>query len=539
MDTQMNDKMQSDVFVDALFEEEPPVFQAEQFKIFGLSSLLYAVVYTVCMFQNSNGITMPVWIAATIMYACTMMKKLSVTTCGHLRKGSGFCITVMLLIGVSTVFTDASYMVLLNYIGFFLMLMMFLLYNFCDDSQWDFSKSIAEMILAVFGGIGCMIVPFTDGYAFWHMKKIKQNKTLKAVLIGCILAVPGMLVLGICLSIADAVFEAMVMRLFSGLHVPATVMRVIAMLLFGYFSSYCGMRYLLRRSRMTVKAHQTAFDPVIAMTFSGVIVVMYLVFCGVQVLYLFAGNMRLPKGMTYAAYAQRGFYMLLFVCFVNLALVLCIRRFFARHKILDVMLLLICACTYLMLASSAYRMYLYIGAYQLTVLRVFVVAALVALAFLLAGVALLICRPRFPLFHYGIAVVSVVYICLAFLNVDCLVAGYNLSHARQTEHLDLAYLASLSPDAAPAMADYYEQASEEVRENIRNDVTRIKMVLEGQGDGSARSSEYWFAQYLSQLYYKERNMGLRNFNVSRYRAVRLFRNLSENLFDITDTISYN
>ena len=82
------------------------------------------------------------------------------------------------------------------------------------------------------------------------------------------------------------------------------------------------------------------------------------------------------------------------------------------------------------------------------------------------------------------------------------------------------------------MADYYEQASEEVRENIRNDVTRIKMVLEGQGDGSARSSEYWFAQYLSQLYYKERNMGLRNFNVSRYRAVRLFRNLSENLFDI-------
>ncbi|KAI4448484.1 hypothetical protein C823_003004 [Eubacterium plexicaudatum ASF492] len=119
MDTQMNDKMQSDVFVDALFEEEPPVFQAEQFKIFGLSSLLYAVVYTVCMFQNSNGITMPVWIAATIIYTCTMMKKLSVTTCGHLRKGSGFYITVMLLIGVSTVFTDASYMVLLNYIGFF------------------------------------------------------------------------------------------------------------------------------------------------------------------------------------------------------------------------------------------------------------------------------------------------------------------------------------------------------------------------------------------------------------------------------------
>lgn len=191
------------------------------------------------------------------------------------------------------------------------------------------------------------------------------------------------------------------------------------------------------------------------------------------------------------------------------------------------MLLLICACTYLMLASSAYRMYLYIGAYQLTVLRVFVLAALVTLAFLLAGVALLICRPRFPLFHYGIAVVSVVYICLAFLNVDCLVAGYNLSHAHQTEHLDLAYLASLSPDAAPAMADYYEQASEEVRENIRHDVTRIKMVLGGQGDGSARSSEYWFAQYLSQLYYKERNMGLRNFNVSRYRAVRLFRNITE------------
>ena len=571
------------VAADALFTEEPAAIQAGYFRIFGLSSLLYAIVYTICMFHNISGVTMPVWIAATILYACVTMKQMhtgtvmkqvradasvqpsasasanqrnnssladkvpirivseqsaedlhmsdsqiSVTADKKLRANSWFYIAVMLLLGTATFLTDQVSIICLNYFGFFVMLILFLLHNIYDDSQWDFSKSLTEITVAVFGAIGCMFVPFTDGYAFCQEKKVRKSKTMRAVLIGLLLAVPALLVLGFCLMCADAVFDTMVMHLFSGLRMPVKGMEVAGMLLFGYFSSYCGMRYLSLRSRTAVRTHKISFDPVIAMTFAGLLLVMYLVFCGVQVLYLFAGNMQLPEGMTYADYAHRGFYMLLFVCLVNLMLVLFMRKYFARHQILDVMLLLICVCTFVMMASSAYRMFLYIAAYQLTFLRVLVLAALVALALLMAGVVLMILKPQFPLFRYSLVVVSVIYLCLAFSHVDGMIASYNLSHARETNHIDWWYLSQLSTDAAPVVMDYYADASREVQKQMELCALQAKHVSEGSvtannlymGHDSV-DGDNWFAIYMYKVLQAEKSMGLRNFNVSRYRAVKL------------------
>lgn len=561
-----NDQTTADTFADALLMEEPPAIQAGYFRIFGLSSLLYAIVYTICMFHNSSGITMPVWIAATIVYACVTMKRMSVCstieqmTAGtsmqlsanasvqsaedmhvpgsqafagpdsRLRAGSWFYIVVMLLLGIATFLTDQVSMICFNYIGFLVMLILFLLHNFYDDSQWDFSKSLTEITAAVFGAIGCMLVPFTDGYAFCQERTVRKNKTLRAVMIGLLLSVPALLFLGFCLMCADAVFDTMIMRLFDGLRVPVKAMEAAGMLLFGFFSSYCGMRYLTRRSRTEVRTHKTAFDPVIAMTFAGLLSAMYLVFCGVQVLYLFVGNMQLPEGMTYADYAHRGFYMLLFVCMVNLVLVLFMRKYFAVHKILNVMLFLICACTFVMMASSAYRMFLYIAAYQLTFLRVLVLVALVALALLMAGVVLMIIKPQFPLFRYSLVVVSVIYLCLAFSHVDGMIASYNLSHAEESKHMDWGYLSQLSMDAAPAVADYYAGASREVRKQMELCALQAKQLSEGSATASdlyggrdTLDGENWFAVYMYKVLQTEKGMGLRSFNVSRYRAAKLLR----------------
>lgn len=524
---------------DALFIEEPSAVQAGYFRILGWPGMLYAAVYTICMFRNSSGITMPVWIAATVVYACVVMRQMS--DAGYIklpagrsgmrfRAGSWFYAAVMLLLGTATFLTDSGYIICLNYIGFFMMLILFLLHNFFDDSQWDFSKSLTEITVAVFGAMSCMLVPFMDGYAFCQERKIRKNKTLRAVLTGVLLAVPALLFLGFCLVCADAVFDTIVMQLFSGLRVPVKVMEVAGMLLFGYFSSYCGMRYLVRRSQTEIKTHKTSYDPVIAMTFAGMLLVMYLVFCGVQVLYLFAGSMQLPEGMTYADYAHRGFYMLLFVCLVNLALVLFIRKYFDLHKVLNVMLLLICGCTFVMMASSAYRMYLYIGAYQLTFLRVSVLAALAALALLMAGVVVLILKPQFPLFRYSLAVVSVIYLGLAFSHADGIIASYNLSHAETSGHIDWWYLSQLSMDAAPAVADYYMGASREVQEQMELCALQAEQVTEGflAQDCLYRGRDVvdetnWFAGFMYQVLQTENDMGLRSFNVSRYRAVKLLR----------------
>ena len=76
-----------------------------------------------------------------------------------------------------------------------------------------------------------------------------------------------------------------------------------------------------------------------------------------------------------------------------------------------------------MIASSAYRMGLYVSEYGLTATRLCVFWALGVIALFMLGVILSICKPAFSLFRYGIIVIGVCYLVLAFARPDYLVAS--------------------------------------------------------------------------------------------------------------------
>ena len=63
-------------------------------------------------------------------------------------------------------------------------------------------------------------------------------------------------------------------------------------------------------------------EPVLAITALAVIGVVYLLFCMVQISYLFTGGFTLPAEYSYAGFARQGFFQLLFVSALNLLLVL-------------------------------------------------------------------------------------------------------------------------------------------------------------------------------------------------------------------------
>ena len=93
--------------------------------------------------------------------------------------------------------------------------------------------------------------------------------------------------------------------------------------------------------------------------------------------------MRLPEGYTYSSYARQGFFQLLAVCIINLIIVLVCLGFFRESRVLKGILTVISLCTYIMVASSAYRMILYIQICQLTFLRIIVLWALAVTALVL------------------------------------------------------------------------------------------------------------------------------------------------------------
>ena len=148
-----------------------------------------------------------------------------------------------------------------------------------------------------------------------------------------------------------------------------TVIRAVFYTLIPALVFYSALAAQTERSDFPAKEKRRA-SALVAITFTGALAVVYAVFCGIQIAVLFAGDVSaLPEGMTYAEYAREGFFQLLLVSGINVVLIITAQRRFVSSKALRALLVFLTVCTYLMEASSAMRMMLYVNAYGLTYLR--------------------------------------------------------------------------------------------------------------------------------------------------------------------------
>ena len=169
------------------------------------------------------------------------------------------------------------------------------------------------------------------------------------------------------------------------------------------------------------------WEPLIGIPVATVLSLLYLVFSGIQIVYLFLGKMQLPTGYTYAEYAREGFFQLLAVSILNLAIVLVGLYFFKPSKILKAVLTVMSLCTFIMIESSALRMVIYIQYYYLTFLRILVLWSLLVLFLIFVGVIIYIAKETFPLFRYSLVVFTCLYIGLSFSHPDYWNAKVNLA----------------------------------------------------------------------------------------------------------------
>lgn len=80
------------------------------------------------------------------------------------------------------------------------------------------------------------------------------------------------------------------------------------MLCFGFISSYCGVRYSAYRKERQDRKTKIFTETTAMLTVTVLVAVLYVVFCGIQIIYLFGGGGELPEGVTYAEYARQGFF---------------------------------------------------------------------------------------------------------------------------------------------------------------------------------------------------------------------------------------
>jgi len=480
----------------------------EKFGFFGPATLLYAVVYVFCTFKNPSGITFPIFIAASLIYMGLALSKLGVV----LKKSSLFYLISMMLLGVSTFCTDDRRIIVMNKTGIFILMLTVLLQQFYDTSDWQLGRQLKSMLRLLFVSLGEIGRPFSDGRTYLKENNKILNKKVAAVLIGVVAALPILMVVLMLLGSADAVFGDMLDSVRQGIRLGENIIDLIDILFrICVFTVivYAWLAYLSGDKLPKEETEGKKGEPIIGITVTGILTSVYLLFCGIQVVYLFFGKMTLPEGYTYAGYAREGFFQLLAVSVLNLIIVLVSMGCFRESKVLKVILTIMSLCTFILIISSALRMIMYIRYYFLTFLRVFVLWALVVLFLLFIGVVMNIWREKMPLFRYSLAVMTVLYLMLSFSHPDYYIAKVNVAN---TIH-------SAREEWAPQKGDFFQSGSPyndyDYLRDMSADAAPVLIAFLAEEEASAEGYHY-YQRYLDEMQNKVRGEGWRQFNISRY-----------------------
>lgn len=279
---------------------------------------------------------------------------------------------------------------------------------------------------------------------------------------GFVLAIPVVFVLGALLVASDPVFEAVTIK-WIALPFEHALERAA---LIGFFTwvSAGWLRSLRRGVSLPVATPDvdalrptTAFA-LLAPVMYGVILLLAL-FLVVQARALFGGAayVEITSGLTYAQYAREGFFGLVVVAAIVLALLVLGEWLVSASEGRDVGRFRVAGWTLValvlvMLASSAQRLALYMSFFGLTDARLYAAAFTVAVAAALAWAGLTVLRGRRDAFAAGLlAVAASTVIILHVVNPERVVVRVNTARAVAGEIFDVEYHAKLSADALGAL----------------------------------------------------------------------------------------
>lgn len=312
----------------------------------------------------------------------------------------------------------------------------------------------------------------------------QTRRNLLPVARGLLLAVPILLVFTLFLTSADQVFAAYVNSVFTltifdrmlefawrGVLIIVVTWVAAGALAYGLLHQSVG------RGSRTIQ-QMTSFlqrGPSLGFTEAAVILSLvnglFIMFVWVQFAYLFGGrtNIRVD-GFTFADYARRGFFELVFVAIMTLILVLGLHWLTTRAgrrqtRLFNGLSSLMSALVMVMLVSAFQRLHLYEMAYGFTWLRLLVHTFMIWLGFVFVWFLLTLWRVRTPSaeqlslrtgipghFAFGVFLACIGFMTtLNLINPEQFIARQNLARFEETGDLDSYYLTKLSYDAVPVL----------------------------------------------------------------------------------------
>ncbi|MGG3470758.1 DUF4173 domain-containing protein [Neobacillus pocheonensis] len=308
---------------------------------------------------------------------------------------------------------------------------------------------------------------FSGVFAKGLKQGVNEEKAViwKKVLIGLVISLPVLFIVLNLLMSADVQFKRMIGGIPDWFNVidVESIFRVVVILF--YTVGFFGFMQILAKKQIKV-IKQTAnnqgskLDSIITITVLIVINAVYLLFTMVQFKYFFSGT--LQGDFTYAEYARKGFFELLFVTMINLSITVVVLTV-VNHgtnfvkRFMKILLTILVLASFIMLISAFMRLGMYEEAYGFTLTRILAHSFMIFLVVIFMYTLVKVWVEKLSLFHFYFISSLIYFTAITVIDLDKIVVKENMDRYTESRKIDIYYLNDLSYTGVMGLIDLYEK----------------------------------------------------------------------------------
>ncbi|MBR6459072.1 MAG: DUF4173 domain-containing protein [Actinomycetaceae bacterium] len=482
---------------------EPIPFSRADWLIFalaGIEALIFIIAFNIGGNDAMYGLP---GIGLTLMiYAHLGFVVLALRGKARYDRTTIFLIAATLLLGAfPTIYGNHT----LRFLNLLIVWVLMIFTTFLMSNIWESAKmrltpficAFTTWFLSIFVHIAR---PLDAVRAFVRTREKGNSKKILPVALGILLAGTVLAIVLPLLFSADAIFAKgfsdTLGSLFS-FDAPTLILRSVTLIVM--WPAFFGVLWGLARTskpNQTVTSTASSFARALrlpattALIVLGTLVLVYAAFIWVQAVYLFGGRTEAIAAGSYSEYARSGFFQLVAVAAINLAVAL-LAAYSAHNRrttdgglspsptpvvLVRVGVILLLIQTAVILVSAFKRMNLYVDAYGLSLLRILTYLGMAFIAVCLIIVCLYTFRAQTPVFAATFVAGVVLWAAFNLINPEMRIATYNVEHylSGDMKEFDVNYFWDFSPAVAPTIEEYrrheVSHIADEVLEHYRDEV---------------------------------------------------------------------
>ena len=465
--------------------------------------LLLAIWNVILFYGNELGISVILFIAPLLTFIYMFLSKNKKI---NNKKGLLYMVPILLLSLSYLLFSNS----LFNTINCVVITLLFgVLYVYTI-------KPVSKIGDLVDKTISLLVLPLTYIGNFFRVstsrfsEKLKVSSKTKKVLLSCLIVLPIVLIVIALLSSADLIFGELFDKVFGRIFdfirdvlFDDFFGRIITFIIV-FFAIGTSMMYLLyefpgKEKEAVVKETKTRDVFTIKLLVS-VLNIIYIIFDVIQIKSLMLHSV--ASNINYAEYARQGFFELLVVSIINIAIILISKKFETKDNekdfnYINIMNVIMVFLTIIIIVSSFLRMNLYESAYGYTTLRLLVYVILMTETILMIPTVMYIFNSNVNIFKAYFVIILCSYVITNYMNIDYMVARRNVNRYYINDKIDLDYLRNYGYDNIPVLVELYNKTDDLIlKEDLREYLETMKDLNE---------------------------TSIFEFNISKYRANKLLR----------------